>query len=37
MVSLAMSAGMALCRERGGREQSPWVDGSYSMEDALWD
>ena len=37
MVSLAMSAGMALCRDRGLAEQSPWADDGYSMEDDLWD
>nr|WP_255729573.1 terminase large subunit [Epibacterium sp. Ofav1-8] len=37
MVSLAMSAGIALCRERAGKEHSPWGDEDYSLEDMLWD
>ncbi|GLP87089.1 terminase large subunit [Tritonibacter mobilis] len=37
MVSLAMSAGIALCRERAGKEHSPWGDDEYSLEDMLWD
>ena len=37
MVSLAMSAGIALCRERAGKEHSPWGDEEYSLEDMLWD
>ncbi len=37
MVSLGMSVGMALCRERGQPEQSPWADDDYSLEDTLWD
>lgn len=37
MVSLAMSAGMALCRERGVKQVSPWGDEDYSLEGELWD
>ncbi|MEL7513662.1 MAG: terminase TerL endonuclease subunit [Pseudomonadota bacterium] len=37
MVSLAMSAGMALCRERTPDDSSPWDDPDYSLEAAIWD
>lgn len=37
MVSLAMAAGMALCRERTGDPVSPWADGEFSLEASLWD
>nr|WP_170540942.1 terminase TerL endonuclease subunit [Ruegeria arenilitoris] len=36
MVSLAMSVGMALCRDRA-QEVSPWADENFSLEAALWD
>ncbi|MCH2248260.1 MAG: terminase large subunit [Cognatishimia sp.] len=36
MVSLAMSTGMALCRQ-AEVEASPWDDESYSLEAELWD
>ncbi len=35
MVSLAMSVGMALCREVEKPPVSPWADPNYSMEEAL--
>jgi len=35
MVSLAMSVGMALCRERE-EMTSPWDDERYSLEDEIW-
>ncbi|MDK3017616.1 terminase large subunit [Pseudodonghicola flavimaris] len=37
MVSLGMATGMALCRERGVQEVSPWADDGFSLEDDLWD
>lgn len=37
MVSLGMATGMALCRERGGQEESPWADEGFSLEGELWD
>ncbi len=36
MVSLAMSIGMALCRDRAP-EVSPWDDANFSLEASLWD
>ncbi|MDW4550874.1 terminase TerL endonuclease subunit [Defluviimonas sp. D31] len=36
MVSLAMSVGLALCRERA-TETSPWADPGFSLEHSLWD
>jgi len=36
MVSLAMSVGMALCRERNSEPSSPWDDEGFSLENDLY-